>query len=472
MFRISASPHSNFYNTVTFEFFPLEWMTSPPVSLLKSLIMTTFIGQVDFFLLFKVGGTMNSLSLLHINLNIMWELRWNGSDLLPALLRQYCSCKFDGKMFSISATCCLNSSQMIVNGMMSSFWLPLALSLISKVIWKALPFIVGTSHIYDNRDLPSSSPDELSTSGSGSTGGIFLGLWEVGAGMDFFLSGAMISNLPVDWRVMLPISILELDLCDWSSLRLLSEFSSSSLLQSSLWSSELSPILNWTCWSKVWAARAVLQVGKVAVDAPVLLPDSEPRATKMLLEWGGLHLAEGWAQGCSGWDRVLLAGVSSRFPVEEDLGSLDVGFDDTVDLFSTRVSWAFSACSFLWAHLEALPMAKDVELQESLTMSLQYICLKHFLYSNWLWWSILHCKLHGFIRTQSFNSPRAWDECTYSYSLVKKNVACFITQLGMKCYETGSSSMMACTHASSIHTISLMITTRKKDMLVRKLNEV
>ena len=136
MFRISTLPHSNVYDTVTFEFFPPEWTTSPPVSLLKSLIVTNFIGRVDFFPLFKVGGTTNGLSLLHIDPNVMWELRLNGSDLLPALLWWYCSCKFDGKTFSVSATCCLKSSQTIVDGTMSSFWLPLALSSISKVIWK------------------------------------------------------------------------------------------------------------------------------------------------------------------------------------------------------------------------------------------------------------------------------------------------------------------------------------------------
>ena len=75
---------------------------------------------------------------------------------------------------------------------------------------------------------------------------------------------------------------------------------------------------------------------------------------------------------------MLLTGASDRPLVEKGLGSLDVGFDDAMALFSARVSQAFSARS------EVLPMAKDVELQESLTMSLQYICLKHFLYSNQL----------------------------------------------------------------------------------------
>ena len=209
----------------------------------------------------------------------------------------------------------------------------------------------------------------------------------------------MIFNLPVGWRAMSPIAISELDWCDRSSLRLSSEFSSSGSLRSSLPSSESSPTLNWTCWSKVWAARAVLWVGRVSVDAPALLPDSEPRAAEMLLERGGFCLAEDWERGCGGWDRVLSAGASSRFPVEEGMGSSDVGFDNAAALFSARASWALSACSFLRARSEALPMAKDVELQESLTTSLQYICSKCFLYSNWLWWSVLHCKLRGFIRT-------------------------------------------------------------------------
>ena len=73
---------------------------------------------------------------------------------------------------------------------------------------------------------------------------------------------------------------------------------------------------------------------------------------------------------------MLLAGASGRLPVEEGMGSSDLGFDNAAALFSARASRALSARS------EALPMAKDVELQESLTTSLQYICLKCFLYSN------------------------------------------------------------------------------------------
>ena len=211
-FKISALPLSNIYDTFTFEFFPLEWMTPPPVSLLKSLTITNFILQVDFFPLFKVSCTIHSRSLLHSDPNVTCELRSNGSDLAPALLRQYCSCKFAGKMFSISAACCWKSNHVIVDDTMSSFWLPLALSSILNVIWKgSVIYCKLKSYVERQRDLPSSSSAKLSPWGSGSTGGSFLDLQEVGIGADFFLGGAEMSNWLVGWRTMGLISISEPD---------------------------------------------------------------------------------------------------------------------------------------------------------------------------------------------------------------------------------------------------------------------
>ena len=152
-FKISALPLSNVYDTFTFEFFPLEWTTPPPVSLLKSLTITNFILRVNFFPLFKVSGTIHSHSLLHSDPNVTCELRSNGSDLAPTLLRRYCSCKFTGKMFSISAACCWKSNHVIVNDTMSSFWLPLALSSILNVIWNVLSFIVSLNHMWKDREI-------------------------------------------------------------------------------------------------------------------------------------------------------------------------------------------------------------------------------------------------------------------------------------------------------------------------------
>ena len=69
-------------NALTFKFFALEQWSSPSLSLLNSITMTNFILQVKFFPFFRVSGTMNSLGLLHIDPNDIYEFRSNGSDFL------------------------------------------------------------------------------------------------------------------------------------------------------------------------------------------------------------------------------------------------------------------------------------------------------------------------------------------------------------------------------------------------------
>ena len=132
--QIQLFINQNVDNALTFGFFALEWWSSPSVSLLNSITMTNFILQVDFFLFFRVSGTTNGLSLLHIDPNDICEFRSNGSNFLFSLLKWYWSCSFDGNTLSASAAFCWKSYQVIEDGRTNSCQLPLALSSTSKVI--------------------------------------------------------------------------------------------------------------------------------------------------------------------------------------------------------------------------------------------------------------------------------------------------------------------------------------------------
>ena len=126
------------YTDLTFKCFPLEQTSvSPTVSLLKSLTVTIFILRVDIFPFFNSGGTTSGCSLSHIDMNDTFELKSNGSDDLFSLLKKYCNYNLDRKILSFLVTSCWKSYQVIVDGMVSSNWIPLTLSSTSIFIWNS-----------------------------------------------------------------------------------------------------------------------------------------------------------------------------------------------------------------------------------------------------------------------------------------------------------------------------------------------
>lgn len=145
--RIQLFISQNVDNALTFEFFALERRSSPSASLLNSVTVTNFILRVDFFPFFRVSGTTNGLSLLHIDPNDICEFKSNGSDFLFSLLKRYWSWSFDGNILSASAALCWKSYQVIEDGRVNSCQLPLTLSSTSNVIWKGAIFTIS----WDNK---------------------------------------------------------------------------------------------------------------------------------------------------------------------------------------------------------------------------------------------------------------------------------------------------------------------------------